>query len=167
MARGDRVLAGIVAGLVLLVAASILVVLSQPEPAYRLENLPEAVVHNYLLALRQADFERAYDCLAPSLAAYPSDATDFAEEVRHASGMYSLDENVAFDVTDVTIIGRRAQVWVVATRFSDGWLLEDGSHETKFEMSLQKNENSVWELIDSERYWLSCWDGGEPSMWCD
>ena len=37
----------------LLVIVAIIAVLRQPEPEYMLDDIPEGVVHNYLLALQQ------------------------------------------------------------------------------------------------------------------
>jgi uncharacterized protein YrzB (UPF0473 family) len=62
--KQDRFLTGILIGVVLLVVISVgLFMLRGGEPSYLDENTPEAVVLNYVLALQNRDYEKAYQYL--------------------------------------------------------------------------------------------------------
>ena len=63
--KQDRFLLGIVIGIgVLAVIALGLFFMRQDTQAYLTTNTPEAVVHNYVLALTNSDYEKAYGYLA-------------------------------------------------------------------------------------------------------
>ncbi len=63
--RQDRFLQGLVLGLCLLaVAAVVLVVNRAGSEVYFNQDTPEAVVHDYVLALQRGDLDRAYGYLA-------------------------------------------------------------------------------------------------------
>lgn len=63
--KQDRFLTGILVGIGLLVAASLGVFfLRQDTLTYLPEDMPEGIVHNYIFALQQGDYERAYAYLA-------------------------------------------------------------------------------------------------------
>ena len=60
----DKYLIGIVVGSIVLVITSMFMVQSMPEPSYKDGVSPESVAHNYLLALHQDDYVRAYSYLS-------------------------------------------------------------------------------------------------------
>ena len=63
--KQDRFLLGILIGIALLVVVALAVFFTRSqEVAYRPEAAPDAVVHNYVLAVMNRDYERAYTCLA-------------------------------------------------------------------------------------------------------
>jgi len=63
--KNDRFLLGILIGIGLLVALALgLYFLRQEQPAYRSDETPEGVVHNYVTAVQLGDYERAYTYLA-------------------------------------------------------------------------------------------------------
>lgn len=63
--KQDRFLMGILIGIAVLVVASVgLFLFRQESQSYLPEDTPEAVVHNYVLALHRHDFDRAYGYLA-------------------------------------------------------------------------------------------------------
>lgn len=74
--KQDKFLIGILAGIGLLVLVSLgLFFARQGEQVYLAEDTPEGVVHNYVLALQEEDFSRAYGYLAedkdkPSIAEF-------------------------------------------------------------------------------------------------
>lgn len=76
--KQDKFLLGILAGIVLLVAAALaLFFIRQPAQDYLTEDTPSAVVHNYVYAIQQHDYDHAYGYLAdnrnkPSPAAFRS-----------------------------------------------------------------------------------------------
>ncbi|HOF89582.1 MAG TPA: hypothetical protein PLZ36_15990, partial [Armatimonadota bacterium] len=67
MHTSDKWLIGIVIGAALLVCAAVAVTVLRPKPAYRADDTPAGVTHNYLLALKQRDYARAYGYLSPTL----------------------------------------------------------------------------------------------------
>jgi len=77
MKNTDKFLVGIVVGVVVLVATAFAVALLRPKPTYQLEDTPKGVAHNYLLALQQEDYKRAYGYLSPTIEGYPTSAEAF------------------------------------------------------------------------------------------
>jgi hypothetical protein len=156
MKGSDKFLIGIVAGILLLIVVSVVVVLSRPEPEYRNDGSPEAVVHNYLLALRQEEYERAYGYLWPNLLGYPRDADAFAEDVEDS---YSFSfGDATLDVQSSAVRGATATVEVLRTSFSGGDdLFNSGNYEYRFDMKLCQH-NGEWKLMGGDRYWTSCWE---------
>jgi hypothetical protein len=76
--KTDRFLTGILIGIgVLIVLALALFFLRREAVDYRVEDSPDSIVHNYILAIERQDYERAYRYLAetdvkPSLQRLPS-----------------------------------------------------------------------------------------------
>src|SRR5512140_3537765 len=63
--RQDRFLTGILIGIVVLIVAALLVFFTrQNQASYLPENAPEGVVHNYVLAVLNKDYPKAYGYLA-------------------------------------------------------------------------------------------------------
>jgi hypothetical protein len=63
--KQDRFLIGILAGIVVLIAAALIVFFTRQDRAsYAPEQAPEGVVHNYVLAVLNKDYEKAYGYLA-------------------------------------------------------------------------------------------------------
>lgn len=63
--RQDRFLIGILVGIAVLVAAALAVFFTrQQTETYRSEALPQDVVHNYVLAAMNKDYEKGYSYLA-------------------------------------------------------------------------------------------------------
>ena len=71
----------IVASIAILVIVTLVLTLRQPAPTYQPENSPTGVAHNYLLALQQKDYERAYGYLSTSLPGYPANSREFEQHV--------------------------------------------------------------------------------------
>ncbi len=63
--RQDRFLTGILIGIVVLIVAALVVFFTRKnEAAYVPESTPEGVVHNYVLAILNKDYPKAYGYLA-------------------------------------------------------------------------------------------------------
>ena len=157
MKSTDKFLIGIVAGIGLLVVVAFLVVLTRPEPEYQDGDSPEAIVHNYLLALRQGDYERALEYLSPNLKGYPEDAQAFADDVDDSYSFRLDDRDVTIETQSATIRGNTATVEVLETSFSGGGLFSSGNYDRRFDMKLRQ-ENGAWKLVDGDQYWTSCWE---------
>jgi hypothetical protein len=156
MLRQDRFLIGIVAAAVLLVVVAFVVAYRQPPPTYRAEDTPAGVAYNYLLALQQQDYERAYGYLSPTLYDYPRSAEEFVDELT-GRGMHGgrLD-SVTLDVQSTDITGDLAVAEVEQTTFTEGGLFESGQYTSPFTMQLRRVDGA-WKLVESQDYWSYCW----------
>jgi hypothetical protein len=157
MKSTDKFLIGIATAIILLVVIAFLVVLTRPEPEYQSTDSPEAIVHNYLLALRNGDYERAHGYLSPSLKSYPENAEAFADDVDGSYSHRFEDRDVTLDTQSATIRGNTATVEVLETSFSSSGLFSSGNYTRSFDMKLRQ-ENGEWKLVDGDRYWTSCWE---------
>jgi len=162
----DRFLIAIVVGMVLLVAAVVLVVLNRRgQPAYKPDDSPEAAAYNYLLALRQKDYVRAYSYLSPTLAHYPADADQFAQDIRRDSWAFSgLEGEVSLAVEAVVAGVTQTTVEVRQTTYYEGGLFDSGEYSFVFDLIL-KVEGEGWRIVEAERYWYGCWSA--TWEWCD
>lgn len=160
MKKTDKFLIGIVGGIFLLVVVAFIVALTTPEPSYQAEDTPEGVAFNYLFALQQGDYERAYGYLWPSLKGYPRNAVAFASDIRDSNWEFrSLnDSSVTLEVGSVFIQERHAEITVLETRFYEGGLFESSSYTTDFVVTLLKDKDGEWKISESDNYWLWCWD---------
>lgn len=154
----DRFLIGIVAGVVLLVGVAIAVVLLRSDDAsYQPDDTPEGVAHNYLLALQQEDYERAYGYLSPTLSGYPASSQEFTKDVEdHAWSFSRDDDDVSLAVESVKVTGDRARVSVRQTTFYSGGVFDSGQHTTNFDMTLRR-EGDEWQVVEADEYWWRCW----------
>lgn len=157
MKKTDRLLVAIVAGIVLLVAATLFLVLRQPTPAYQPENTPEGVAHNYILAVQTGDYERAYGYLSPTLPGYPADSDAFILATTRYRWSFRVDEETAVTITGATIHDSRATVRAASNQFYNDGLFGSGVSTTRFDLQLRE-ENGVWKITQADRYWASCWN---------
>jgi hypothetical protein len=159
MKKTDKILVGIVGGIILLVVVAFAIALSKPKPTYQAEDTPEGVAFNYLFALQQDDYERAYGYLSPSLQGYPRDADAFADNIRDTSWQFSglNDSSTTLEVDSVDINGARADVKIRETHFYEGDLFNSGQYTNFFTITLRQDENGQWKIVKSGDYWLVCW----------
>jgi len=159
MKKTDKILIGIVAGILLLVIVAFAVALSKPKPTYLTDDTPEGVAFNYLFALQQKDYERAYGYLAPTLPGYPRDVEALANDVRDNSWRFNgvNDSSITLEVDSVEINGKRADVKIRETRFYEGDLFSSGQYTNTFNMTLRQDKTGMWKIVESDRYWHYCW----------
>jgi len=153
----DKFLIAIVAGALALVVSAFLLARSLPEPVYQSEGTPEGVAHNYLLALRQRDFGRAYGYLSPQLPGHPDSAEAFAELVLDYPWEFGIDEREGgqLQVIEMDISEERASVRVRETRFRSGGLFDSGQSTHTFRIKLQREDGS-WHIRHAGSYWSHC-----------
>ena len=153
----DKYLIGIVVGSIVLVITSMFMVQSMPEPSYKDGVSPESVAHNYLLALHQDDYVRAYSYLSMQLDGYPQTADEFEDLVLNNSWDFRIDDNdnVQTEVIEVDIEDDRARVLVRETTFYSGGIFSDGYDSSTFRMTLRL-DNNVWKIRSASRYWSNC-----------
>ncbi len=153
----DRFLVGIVVGIVLLVAVAFAVVLTQPKPTYLPDDTAAGVAHNYLLALQQQDYARAYSYLSPTRKGYPPSLDAFTSNISSYHWNFYPDESSTLTVEDTRVTGDRAVVSVRARTFSNPGLFSSGESSRRFDLRLQQ-ETGAWKLIGGDSYWAYCWD---------
>jgi hypothetical protein len=153
MKSSDKLLIGIVAGIVLLVVAALAITLSRPEPTYQSEDTPEGVAHNYLLAIQKQDHERAHGYLSPTLPGYPSSPEEFTEDTRRGYS-FRIDENTSLGVESAKVTGHHAEVEVRESRFYRGDLFSSSQRSYAFKMELEGDE---WKIVNSDRYFAWRW----------
>ena len=153
----DKFLIAIVVGALALVVTAFLLAKSQPEPAYRTDRTPEGVSHNYLLALAQRDFERAYGYISTQIEGYPQSAEAFEELVLDYSWDFGIDDHDGgeLQVIDTDTTGNHASVLVREIRFYSGGLFESDQTTHTFRMKL-KRENGSWQIRYAGSYWSHC-----------
>jgi len=157
MKSTDRILVGIVVGIVILVVVALVAVLAGPEPEYLPDDSPENVAHNYLLALQNMDYERAYSYLSPYLRGYPFTLNKFNENIQDNSWNFRSGESVTLSVEKTVVIGKTAIVTISESRFRGGDLFNTGQRTNVFEMKLRL-EGDSWKVASSPYYFASCWD---------
>lgn len=154
----DKFLAAIVAGAIVLVLAAIVLVVLRPTPSYRTDNTAEAATHNYLFALQQKDYARAYDYLSSTSKGRPQDADAFADQVEDNEWRFGMSQDsTTWAVQNAIIHGDRATVSVQETRFYGRSLFSNYQSGSVTELRLRQ-EPEGWKIIGGDSYWLNCWD---------
>jgi hypothetical protein len=155
----DKFLAAIVAAVVILIVAALLVARMRPDsPEFLADDTPEHIAYNYLLAIEQKEYSRAYGYLSPSLPGYPTDLDMFVRDVRRDFYAYSDSNEVSRAVTLSKSGDNTTWINVRETHFNQGGGLLPGSqYSINYEMALRQ-EDGNWLLIESDRYWSHCWD---------
>lgn len=159
MKNTDKFLIGIVVGIVILVIVVFAVAYFKPKPDYLPEDTPEGVTNNYLFALRQEDYTRAYSYLSPMINGYPHSAEDFANDVQSNSWYFnSYQGDVSLAVASVSTSGSLSIVSVDEISFNQVVLFGNNYTDT-FEVRLQRvNPTSSWKIVDADDYWAPCWN---------
>ena len=160
MKKTDKILLGIVIGIVLLVVFSFVLALNKPQPSYMPDDSPEGAAFNYLFAMQQKNYERAYGYLSPSIKGYPRTVDVFVDDVDTFSYTFRrlYDTSTTLNVESTTITGETAHVGIQETRFYEGDLFSSGQYSYFFNMTLHMDTNGQWKIVDSDRYWLNCWN---------
>ncbi len=137
--QSDRSLRYFLAGVALLVLATVgIYAWRQRGLTYRMEDTPEAVVFNYLLAVQRQD--------APMLAALlvQNETTPTLDEIRTAlaSGAVSL-ENYSVRLGKITVEGDRAWVEV------ELWTTGDSPNNSYgyWDMAVLQRQDGRWKIV--------------------
>lgn len=147
--KQDRFLTGILIGIaVLVVIALVVFFLRQGSQSYLAEDLPEAVVHNYVLAVLNDDYEKAYGYLA-ELEHKPT-----YEQFRNAfvTGVVNPN-NSAVDIGKSEISGDTASV-EVALIYNPSDPFSTGYRDVQRAVLVQ--QNGAWKLSSMPGYYF--WD---------
>jgi hypothetical protein len=161
MKSTDKFLIGIVGGVILLIVVAFAVAFLRPKPTYLPDDTPEGVAHNYLFALQQKDYARAYGYLSPTLSGYPKSAEAFASDASDYNWNFGDGSNT-LQVESSSITGDRAVVLVRETVFYEGGLFNSSQYANTFEMTLQRDPKSgAWKIVESDSYWAWCWNNSD------
>ncbi|NNJ11418.1 hypothetical protein EKD04_013840 [Chloroflexales bacterium ZM16-3] len=161
MKQVDRFLLAIIAGVVALVAVALGLALTRSAPGYLPDTTPGGVAHNYLLAIKGRDDERAYGYLSPDLKGYPPTVDEFVSDIDSRYSWSFNRESSTINIGDERVTGDRAVVTVSETHFSQGGLFSSGQYTNSFSMTLRR-QGDAWKLISADSYWASCWTVSRP-----
>jgi len=154
----DKFLIGIVVGIVVIVIAAFALALGQPKLTFREDSMPDGVAYNYLLAIQQRDFVRAYNYLSPTMPSYPASADAFESQVYRDRYSFRLDESLTLDISAVRMYTETADVTMRETSFAPGGFLMGSSRSSTFMMRVARDKAGVWKISHSDRFWRYCWD---------
>ena len=168
MKSTDKFLVGIVAGVVILIGLAFAVALTRPKAAYQSDDTPEGAAHNYLLALRQGDYKRAYGYLSPGFKYFPRTLDEFISDVQDNPYQFSLnDDSVTLEVVSSKVGNDVATVQVRETTFYQGDLFNSGESTSTFGMKLRRSAQGLWQIYESDSYWAYCWGNTNTYAACD
>lgn len=147
--KQDRFLTGILIGIgVLIIAALAVFFTRQDAQTYVSDDTPEGVVHNYVVAVLNKEYEKAYEYLA-ELEHKPT-----FDEFRKSfvTGMLNPG-NTAVDVGDSDIIGDNAYV-EVAMIYNPSDPFSSGYRDVQ--NAILVKQDGAWKLSSMPTYYL--WD---------
>ena len=148
-------------GIVALIVVALAVAAMQPEKTYLEGDGPEAVAHNYLLALEEGDLDRAYSYLSPDLKGYPPDVRTFRRNILRDEYQFPSADNSAAMVLDSVEVGEGwATAYVRMTANYGGGLFGLGRHTDEFDLQLERTGDG-WKIVDGRRLFLYCWAAGD------
>ncbi len=114
--KEDRFLVGILSVIAILILAALaLFFLRRGSQAYLAENSPQAVVHNYVLALQKGDYQRAYSYLSDN-----TGKPSFARFQQALISNQSSTSTAAIQMGEVTITGDQATVSLTVLQSGSG-----------------------------------------------
>ncbi|MCC7119691.1 MAG: hypothetical protein IT310_14295 [Anaerolineales bacterium] len=145
----DIFLIGIVLGIVALVVVAFTIALVKPKPAHQSEDTPEGVSYNFLLALQQKDYERAYEYLSPDILGYPARAEDLADNTNGAFwGFNDLRSgSSSFEIVYANEDGALANVKVQINKFYENGLFDSGQYTSTLLITLRRDHENQWKII--------------------
>ncbi|MDJ0752167.1 MAG: hypothetical protein QNJ45_01510 [Ardenticatenaceae bacterium] len=160
----DWFLISIVIGIAVVVVAGLVLALRGSEPLdYVSDDDPEGVAFNYLLAIQQKDYDRAYGYLAADLPSRPADAGQFFDDLQNSWDCSSERlEQSGFRVDDSEVFTDRAVVFVEQTVFTSGDLFGSSSYTNRYTVNLIK-EPAGWRINNSDQCWSFDWNSEEDS----
>ena len=134
---------------------------NQPKE-YQSDDSPGAVAYNYLLALAEKDFNRAYGYLSPDLPGYPVDVDEFLAELEDRELLPSYEIDPCVYIEAVGVNEGQAEV-ELRMQFYDpclkGWWLEvENLSQTPGQIRLEQ-VGEDWVIVDADDWFFfsNCW----------
>ncbi len=157
--RQDRFLIGILIGIAVLIVAALVVFFTrQDQVSYSSEDTPDGVVHNYVLAVLNKDYDKAYGYLAQL------DHKPTSDEFRQAFAVGRLSPgNTGIKVGAPEITGDTATVEVSMLN-TPGDLFSSGYNDMgSAQLVLQ---NGAWKISSMPAYnlWDFAWYQASPKI---
>jgi hypothetical protein len=154
--KQDKFLYAILAGIILLVVLSVVVVLVRAPGSeqYQPDDTPAGVAHNYFLAIQRNEYERAHSYLSDQLRNKP-DLDQFITDI----GNNSADQEAALKLGNVSQSGQYTEVEVVVTNYRAGGIFDSNRYATTDMAILRQDSNGRWRLIQFPYpYWGWQWN---------
>ena len=157
----DRMLVGIVTGVVLLIVAAFTLALVNPAAEYLSEDSASDAAHNYVLALEQKDYEKAHSYITRNLLCYPKDAD------RLAARLSAFPGGISWQIlSERSIAPNEKQVSIQITRFRRTFLFFSDTNQSIVQLNM-RFENNGWKVVNTSGYyqyigvffskcWLTC-----------
>jgi hypothetical protein len=149
--RQDRFLIGILIGISVLIVAALAVFLTrQDQVSYAPEDAPEGIVHNYVLAVLNKDYEKAYGYLAQL------DHKPTYDEFRQTFAVGRLGPGSSgIKIGSANVVGDTASVEVSMVN-TPGDLFSSGYNDVGTAQLVR--QNGAWKISSMPTYNL--WDFG-------
>ncbi len=155
--KQDRFLTGILIGIGVLVVVALAVFFTRQDTrSYVAEDTPEGVVHNYVLAVLNRDYEKAYGYLA-DIEYKPT----YEEFRRPFLNRYVNPESAAIDIGESEISGDNASV-EVAQIYNSGDPFSSGYRDTQRAILIR--QNGAWKIsnLPAYNFWDYSWYSEPP-----
>ena len=163
MLRSDRLLAAIVVGLAVLVVVAFVAVLRQSPPQYQGAGTPAGAANDYLLALANRDYAKAYSLLSDALPAKPKTLEDLIRDVDEQPYTFGTqDESASIRILGTELTSgpageELASVRVERTVFADRGLLDSSQFSESSVLRLRKSTDGQWRISGGDRFVHPCW----------
>jgi hypothetical protein len=138
--KNDRFLNGLLAGIgVLIIVALVLFFVRQQKAEYRPDDAPNNVVHNYILAVLERDYERAYTYLPndpekPSFSLFQQELSRTGNETNQMSAT----------IGEIFMDGEIATVQLSMRQSFEGPFNNVGRYTESAQL---KKENGNWKIV--------------------
>ena len=153
----DKYLMVFAGGIVALIIVALVVATMQPDRTYVDDDGPESVVHNYLIALEEGDYERAYTYLSPDLEGYPPNVRAFITDIHNNQWQFPTEENpTALTLLSVDEGDGWADATVRMTVNYGGGLFGLNRNSDEFHLQLEQHDQD-WKIAGGERLFVYCW----------
>ena len=155
--KQDRFLTGILIGIGVLVVIALTVFFTRKDTqSYGAEDVPEGVVHNYVVAILNKDYEKAYGYLAD----LPHKPTLDAFRQSFLNGGVNPN-NAAVDIGTSDVVGEEASVEVVLI-YSPGDPFSSGYRDAQ--RAVLVKQNGAWKIswMPTYYFWDYSWYSEQP-----
>ena len=157
----DKYLIVFATSIVALIVVALVVASRQPDEIYLEGEGPEIVAHNYLLALKQGDYARAYAYLSPNLKGYPPDERAFVQDIRENPWVFpSEDGYSALTLLSVKENDGWADARVRMTVNDGGGLFGFNRNSDEVTLQLEQTDQG-WRIAGGARLFDYCWSSGD------